>query len=331
VFVTGIAGFLGSHIAEHFLRTGAAVSGIDNLLGGAKENVPPGAEFSVADCVNREAYAGLVTGVDVVFHCAAAPWEGLSVFSPYLVHHHTAASTAAVLSVAAAAGARRFVYCSSMARYGAQPTPFTEDLAPAPVDPYGVAKFASELLVRNVCEIHGMEWTIAVPHNIIGPRQKFDDPYRNVASIMINRMLRGEQPIIYGDGLQRRCFSYVADVVGPLALLGTEPRLAGEIINVGPDEEYVTIRYLAELLAELLDFPLDPVFVPDRPCEVREANCSADKARRLLGYRTSWSLRDGLAEMIEWIRAAGPREFTYHLPIEIVTDRTPATWTQRLI
>lgn len=331
VFVTGVAGFLGSHIAEHFLHAGGSVAGIDNMLGGAKENVPDGVEFVVSDCVNREAYAGLLSGVDVIYHCAAAPWEGLSVFSPYLVHHHTTASTAAMLSVAAAAGVRRFVLCSSMARYGAQPTPFTEEMPPAPVDPYGVSKVAAEMLVRNVCEIHGMEWVIAVPHNIIGPRQKFDDPYRNAPAIMINRMLRGQQPVIYGDGLQRRCFSYVADVVDPLARLGTDPDLAGEIVNVGPDEEYVTIRRLAEIIADLLDIPLDPVYVAERPCEVREATCSADKARRLLGYRTRWSLRNGLAEMVEWIRAAGPREFTYHLPIEIVTERTPKTWTQRLI
>jgi UDP-glucose 4-epimerase len=331
VFVTGVAGFLGSHIAEHFVRAGNSVAGIDNLLGGAKENVPDGVDLVVADCASREAYAGLLDGVDLVYHCAAAPWEGLSVFSPHLVHQHTAASTAAVLSAAAAAGVGRFVFCSSMARYGAQPAPFTEDLPAAPVDPYGIAKYASELLVRNVCEIHGIQWAIAVPHNIIGPRQKYDDPYRNVASIMINRMLRGQQPVIYGDGRQRRCFSYVADVVEPLARLGTDAALAGELVNVGPDEETVSILRLAELIAELLGVRLDPVFVAGRPCEVPEATCSADKARRLLGYRTRWSLRDGLVEMIEWIRSTGPREFTYHLPIEIVTERTPATWTRQLI
>ena len=331
MFVTGIAGFLGSHIAEHFLRAGSSVSGIDNLLGGNKENVPDGAEFVVADCVNREAYAGLLDGVDLVYHCAAAPWDALSVFSPYLVHQHTATSTAAVVSLAAAASVHRFVFCSSMTRYGAQPAPFTEDQTPAPVNPYGLSKYAAELLVRNVAETHGMEWVIAVPHNIIGPRQRFDDPYRNAAAIMINRMLRGQRPIIYGDGLQRRSFSYVADVVDPLARLGTEPALAGEVVNVGSDADNVTVRQLAELIADLVGVPFDPVYVEARPCEVRSASCCADKARRLLGYRERWSLRDGLAEMVDWIRASGPREFSYYLPIEILTERTPATWTRQLI
>lgn len=331
VFVTGVAGFLGSHVAEHFVEAGWSVTGIDSLLGGTKENVPAGVDFVVAECADRESYGSLIGGADLVYHCAAAPYEGMSVFSPQFVHEHTAGATVAVLSAAASAGVSRFVLCSSMARYGDQPTPFIEDLEPRPVDPYGISKYAAELLTRNICETHGIEWAIAVPHNIIGPRQKFDDPYRNVASIMINRMLQGRQPVIYGDGSQRRCFSYVADVVDPLVKIGTDPQLAGEIINVGPDEEYVPILELAKLLSELLDFALEPIFVADRPREVSDAHCSSDKARELLGYRTRWSLRDGLGEMIAWIREVGPREFHYHLPIEIMNDQTPVTWTQRLI
>jgi UDP-glucose 4-epimerase len=331
VVVTGVAGFLGSHVAEAFVAAGGQVAGIDNMLGGAKENVPDGVEFLVADCLDRDAYAGLLQGADVVYHCAAAPYEGLSVFSPFVVHQHTAAATAAVTTAAVAAGVGRFVLCSSMARYGAARPPFTEDLPTAPVDPYGVAKVSAEMFVRTVCDIHGVDWTIAVPHNIIGPRQKFDDPYRNVASIMINRMLRGRPPVIYGDGSQRRCFSYVADVVDPLVRLGTVPAAVGEVVNVGPDAEYVTILELAGTIAELLGARFEPIFVPARPHEVPEANCSADKARRLLGYRPEWSLRDGLAEMIRWIEAVGPREFSYHLPLEIVSAQTPATWTERLL
>lgn len=104
---------------------------------------------------------------------------------------------------------------SSMARYGSQETPFTEDMTPMPQDPYGIAKYASEMLVRNVCYTHGMDFVILVPHNIIGPRQKYDDPFRNVVSIMINRALQGKQPIIYGDGNQMRCFSFISDLINP--------------------------------------------------------------------------------------------------------------------
>lgn len=331
VFVTGVAGFLGSHVAEHFIAAGDEVAGIDNMFGGAKENVPAGVRFVVADCLDPEAYDAELAGVDVVYHCAAAPYEGVSVFSPFFVHQNTASATVAVLSASARAGVRRFVYCSSMARYGRGRPPFTEDMAPAPVDPYGVAKLAAELQVRCISDIHGMEWVIAVPHNIIGPRQKFDDPYRNVASIMINRILLNRPPIIYGDGRQRRCFSYIADVVAPLAALADDPAVRGEVINLGPDEEFVSIRDLAALISDLTGYDGEPVYLAGRPREVREANCSADKARRLLGYRTRWTLRDGLAAMVDAIRTAGPREFSYHVPLEIVTEMTPVTWTDRLM
>lgn len=166
VFLTGVASFLGSHVAEHFVEAGCTVTGIDSLLGGAKENVPPGVEFVVADCADRDSYASLIDAADLVYHCAAAPYEGMSVFSPYFVHEHTSGATVAVLSAAASAGVGRFVLCSSMARYGGQPTPFTEDLTPQPVDPYGISKYAAELLTQNICETQGIEWAIAVPHNI---------------------------------------------------------------------------------------------------------------------------------------------------------------------
>jgi UDP-glucose 4-epimerase len=273
----------------------------------------------------------LTVGTDLVYHCAAIATEGLSVFSPTLIAKHVYENTAGILAGAATNKVRRFVYCSSMARYGKGKPPFREEHPAAPVDPYGISKYAGELLVANVAETHGLEYTIAVPHNIIGPRQKYDDAYRNVASIMINRMLQGKQPVIYGDGEQSRCFSFVQDCVDPLVKMGTLPGLNGQVINIGPDEETVTINELARILAELISFSLEPIYVPDRPREVREATCSADKARKLLGYNTKVSLRAGLQSMIDWVRAHGTKPFSYHLPIEIDSPLVPATWTSRLI
>jgi UDP-glucose 4-epimerase len=218
-----------------------------------------------------------------------------------------------------------------MARYGHGEPPFREDQTPAPVDPYGIAKYAGELLVRNVAQTHGFEHVIAVPHNIIGPKQKYDDPYRNVASIMINRMLQGKQPIIYGDGKQDRSFSFVEDCVDPLLAMGTKPGLSGEIINIGPDDEVTSINELARILADLVGFDLHPIYVADRPQEVRSATCSSDKARRLLDYRTKVTLVEGLQSMINWIREHGPKPFEYHLPIEIDSPIVPVTWRDRLL
>lgn len=331
VFITGVAGFLGSYIAERFRDLGWEVCGIDNLQGGFPENVPEGVRFEVVDCLDRDAYLPMLADTDLVYHCASAAYDGLSVFSPAFVFKNTAQATVEVATASIAAGVGRFVYCSSMARYGALEAPFREDMEPAPVNPYGHAKYAAEMVVRNLFDFHGGEYSIAVPHNIIGPRQRFDDPYRNVASIMINRMLRGLQPVIYGDGSHQRCFSFVSDVLFCLERLGTSPVAVGETINIGPDDGTVSILDLSREIARQLDFDLDPIFVPGRPLEVQVATCSADKARRLLGYETSTSLEAGLATMIEWIQRKGPAEFSYDIELEINTKSTPTTWTDKLI
>jgi UDP-glucose 4-epimerase len=147
---------------------------------------------------------------------------------------------------------------------------------------------------------------------------------------MINLMLQGRQPIIYGDGTQMRCFSFVHDILPLFEQLVDSTDVVGQVINFGPDEEFVTINELAVIIADLLNFDLAPVFMPGRPQEVRLANCSADKARQMLGYQTSYSLRQGLAEMIDYIRNRGVKKFKYHLDLEIINDKTPVTWKERL-
>jgi UDP-glucose 4-epimerase len=331
VFITGVAGFLGSHLADRCLKLGYEVSGCDNLIGGYLDNVPDGVEFHQYDCQYLNSMKKIMKDVDTVYHCAATAYEGLSVFAPHLITQNTFQITSTVITAAISSNVRRFVYCSSMARYGEQPTvPFTEDMLPHPQDPYGIAKLAGEHLLKNLSEVHGMEYVIAVPHNIIGTRQKYDDPYRNVASIMINLMLQGRQPIIYGDGEQKRCFSFVGDDIQILEKLITAPNVVGEVINIGPDEEFVSINELAKVVAKILNFKLDPIYVPGRPQEVKLATCSAEKARKLLGYKTEYTLERGLTEMAEWIQEKGPKKFRYTFDIEIVNKKTPKTWTEKM-
>jgi len=329
--ITGIAGFMGSHLADKFLNKGYEVYGIDNLIGGYKENIPKGITWWNLDLGNFDEIKDKFSGIDTVIHTACTAYEGLSVFSPSLVTRNTSHITTTVLSASIKSGVKKFVYMSSMARYGTQDiVPFTEDMTPKPQDPYGIAKVASELLVKNLCETHGMKYVILVPHNIIGPRQKYDDPYRNVASIMINRMLQGKQPIIYGNGEQMRCFSFIQDVIDPLMIACETDFVNSQIINIGPDEEFITINELAKTIAEILKFNLDPIYMPGRPQEVFYANCSSDKARKLLNYKTKVSLKEGLTELVDWIMLNGTKEFNYHLPIEFITESTPRTWTERL-
>ena len=330
VFISGIAGFLGSHLADSFLKDGHKVVGCDSLIGGELDNVPAEAEFYQYDCCYRNAMLKITQGCDLVYHTAATAYEGLSVFSPHLITQNIVTGSVALFSAAIENKVKRIIFCSSMARYGTNKIPFKEDYIPKPQDPYGIAKVAAEEILRNLCETHGVEYTIAVPHNIIGPRQKYDDPYRNVASIMINLMLQKRQPIIYGNGGQKRCFSYIDDDLFCLKKMATDENIVGEIINIGPDEEFISINELANRIANIIRFNLNPVYVNERPKEVQLATCSAEKARKLLGYKTKTKLDEGLLKMINYIKSKGVKKFRYHLDLEIINELTPKTWKDRL-
>lgn len=332
VVITGIAGFLGSHLADAFIERGWYVVGVDNLIGGSLDNVPSEVEFWHADLTDLKSIQPAFDGTDLVVHTACTAHEGLSVFSPSLITDNTVMASVNAVTAAIRGGAKKFIHMSSMARYGDHGGQiFSEESSTNPQDPYGISKLAAEQLISNLCDIHGLDWTILVPHNIIGPRQKYDDPFRNVASIMANRMLQGQQPIIYGTGEQQRCFSFIQDVVDPIMAVLDIPEANRQIINIGPDEEPVTINQLAQTLAEIIDFDLDPIYTEGRPQEVPIALSSSDKARWLLGYETKTNLKQGLTELVEYIRAKGVKPFQYHLDIEIVSDKTPKTWTQKLI
>lgn len=330
IFITGVAGFLGSHLADRMLALGHEVIGCDSLMGGYLDNVDERVVFHQYDCNFYNSMVKVTKNCDVVYHCAATAYEGLSVFSPYVVTKNIVTSSVSVFTAAISNGVRRIVNCSSMARYGENIVPFREEMEPRPQDPYGIGKVASEQYLRNLCDVHGVEWVNAVPHNIIGPRQKYDDPYRNVASIMINLMLLGRQPIIYGDGTQKRCFSFIQDDIGVLEKLAFEPGISRETFNIGPDEEFVSINQLAETIADILNFKLEPIYMKGRPQEVYLANCSADKIRKRFSYMTKHTLRQGLEEMIEWIRKRGTKPFKYHVDLEIVNELTPKTWKDRM-
>ena len=218
-----------------------------------------------------------------------------------------------------------------MARYGNIKIPFKEDDLLKPVDPYGVSKVAAENILKILCNTHGVEYNIAVPHNIIGPKQKYDDPYRNVVSIMSNLMLQNRQPIIYGDGEQKRCFSDIDDCIYCLDKLMTDKSIVSQTVNIGPDEEFVTVNKVAEICSNISGFNSEPIYKKDRPQEVKHALCSADKARRLLNYKTTTSLRDGIRHTYEYIKKRGTKDFDYNINLEIINDLTPETWKKKEI
>lgn len=331
IFITGVAGFLGSHLADRMLELGHEVVGNDNLLGGYRFNVDPRVKFFTTDCCDRFKMTGILQGVDVVIHCAATAHEGLSVFSPDFITRNIYQASISTISAAISCKVKRFVFCSSMARYGDQIAPFHEDYPPQPVDPYGIAKVAVENTLKALGDTHGMEWNIAVPHNIVGPRQRYDDPFRNVVSIMANRNLQGKPAYIYGDGEQTRCFSYIADCITCLEKLALDSTIVSETVNIGPDEGTITINELASLVANECGFSGDPIYIADRPREVKHATCSADKARTLLGYKTTVDVKQSVKETVAWIKQQGPTEFDYSFPLEITNEKTPKTWSERLM
>ncbi len=332
ILVTGVAGFLGSHLSERFAKLGHEVVGLDNMIGGYKDNIPNNIKFYNFDCCDLKNIDSIMKKVDVVYHCAATAHEGLSVFSPIEITKNNYLASITIITSAINHNVKRIIYCSSMARYGQGKTPFHEEMEPKPIDPYGISKVAVEKVLTNLCNLNNIQWVIAVPHNIIGPRQKYDDPFRNVVSIMLNRMLLGKPAIIFGDGKQKRCFSYIDDCIYCLENMLNNQDVNGQIINIGPDEEFVTINKVAEICQNISGSNLKPIYKKDRPQEVKEATCSANKARKLLNYKTTTDLYTGIKKTYEYIKKRGSKPFDYSkLNIEIVNSLTPDVWINKEI
>jgi len=331
IFITGIAGFLGSNLADYYLNKGFKVSGCDNLIGGDLDNVHPDIVFYQGDCEDLDFMTRATkNNVDALCHAAAFAHEGLSSISPTLICNNNVTGSVSVFTAAIRNKVKRIVYCSSMARYGNIKIPFKEDDQLNPVDPYGVSKVAAENILKILSQTHGIEYNIAVPHNIIGPKQRYDDPFRNVVSIMINLMLQNRQPIIYGDGEQKRCFSDIDDCIYCLDKLLTEKKIISQTVNIGPDEEFVSINSLFKTIANKLQFNQEPIYYPDRPNEVKHATCSSEKARKILNYKTTVNLDKSINKVIEFIKEKGQKKFKYNYTLEIENENTPITWKEKL-
>jgi len=332
VFITGIGGLLGSTMARHLINNGHEVIGIDNMIGGVEGNVPELAEYIEGDILDTELMKESMKGCEVVFHTAALPYEGLSVFSPTITASSIVSGTLSTAVAAIDNKVRLFINCSSMARYGAQQPPFTEDMIPAPVDPYGLAKVQAEDHLRILNNIHGLNYLTVVPHNVIGKGQRYYDPFRNVVGIMINRVLHDKPIIVYGDGEQRRSFSHVLDCIKAVYQMMESSRtdLCGQVYNIGPDDNEISIKELAYKVGHHCAVYPNLEYFPDRPAEVKNAFCSSQKVRNEWNYNATISVDQTIKEMVDWIKPI-KREFEYHLPLEFVTDETPKTWTDRLI
>lgn len=333
ILVTGAAGFMGSHLAEYLSKQGHDVYGIDNMSIGVWENIPKSIHFAKMDMCDADDMTSLIEECkpEIVFHLAAWAHEGLSQFMPKLITENNYNAFMNMIVPAIRNGMKKIVVFSSMSVYGNQPPPFDETFPRRPEDIYAIAKSAMEYATEVLADVHEFDYTIIRPHNVYGPRQALHDPYRNVIGIMMNRVMKGVPPIIYGDGEQTRSFTYIDDVTPYVAKVGFTNETNGEIINIGPIEEY-SINHLADTILKAFDrTDLTPEHVDDRPREVKHAYCTNEKAQELLGYKTSVTLEEGIQRMAEWAKKRGPTEFVYLDNLELEGSKIPKTWQNKTI
>lgn len=309
ILITGVAGMIGSRMAEWILENqpGYQVIGVDNLSGGYKEHVPAGVSFMQLD---------LATGnldplfenhqVDYVYHFAAYAAEGLSPFIRCFNYTNNLVATANIVNTCIKYNVKRLVFTSSMAVYGLGNPPFHEDALPKPVDPYGVAKYACEMDIQIAGEQHGLDWCIIRPHNVYGKNQNIWDKYRNVLGIWMYQHLNKEAFTIFGDGSQKRAFSYIDDCLLPLWNAAVREKASKQIINLGSTVE-TTVLGAAEILKEVVGDNASFHFLEQRH-EVKNAYSTHEKSVHLLEYSDKTSLKDGLANMWSWARMQPTRE-----------------------
>jgi UDP-glucose 4-epimerase len=325
--VTGGAGFMGSHVAEHLLRVGHDVVVLDDLSGGFRDNVPVKATFVQGSVLDHDLINRLFDrhSFDYVYHLAAYAAEGLSHFIKRFNYNNNLIGSVNLINAAVNHNVKCFVFTSSIAVYGAGQSPMSEDMMPVPEDSYGISKLAVEQELRVSHEMFGLDFTVFRPHNVYGERQNIGDRYRNVVGIFMNQLLRGERMTIFGDGLQQRAFSHINDVAPIIAESVDFPGARNQIFNVGADVPH-TVNELAEVVAQAIGRPCDVNHLDARN-EVKIAFSDHSKAEGVFGKRTTTSLPEGVRAMAAWVRQEGARESCIFDGIEI-SKNMPPSWAK---
>ncbi len=305
--ITGVAGFIGSHLAHALIAEGHTVRGLDNLATGLQANLDEldgKIDFRWVDLRDAAATAAACEGIDVILHQAAIPSVPRSVLDPRTSHEANTNGTFNLLEGARAAGVKRVVYAASSSAYGNQPGfPRRESMAPQPISPYAVQKLTGELYMQSYWRVYGLETVCLRYFNIFGSRQVPDSPYSGVMAKFIAQMLAGETPTILGDGEQGRDFTYIDNAVQANLLAATvpAPQCAGRVFNVACGQRH-TLNQTYELLCELLDFPYPANYGPTRSGDVRDSLADISEAREGLGYDPAIGFREGLVRTIAWYR-----------------------------
>jgi UDP-glucose 4-epimerase len=326
VLVTGAAGFIGSHVAASLLKNGYRVTALDDLSGGFEDNIPAGAHFVQGSITD----AGLVNRLfsehrfQYVFHLAAYAAEGLSHFIRRFNYTNNLIGSINLINAAVNTGTVKcFVFTSSIAVYGKNQLPMTEELMPAAEDPYGISKLAVELDLKAAHEMFGLDYIIFRPHNVYGERQNIGDPYRNVVGIFMNQVMQGKKLTLFGDGMQTRAFSHIDDVAPVIAKSIEIPEACNQIFNIGADTPY-TVKELATMICKAFDVPERLEFLDARN-EVVHAYSDHSKVQRYFGdLIRNISLEEGISRMVKNAIEKGPRQGEKFKNIEVQKNMPPA-------
>jgi UDP-glucose 4-epimerase len=327
--VTGGAGFMGSHVAEHLLRMGHKVVVLDDLSGGFRENVPGGAEFVQGTILDHAMVNRLFDSqsFDYVYHLAAYAAEGLSHFIKRFNYNNNLIGSINLINASLNHEVKCFVFTSSIAVYGSGQSPMSEEMIPVPEDPYGIAKLAIEQDLHVNHEMFGMDSIVFRPHNVYGERQNIGDRYRNAVGIFMNQLLHGEPMTIFGDGTQKRAFTHIDDVAPIIAKSVDYSAAKNQVFNVGADTPY-TINELAYEVADAMGVPNNVIHLDARN-EVKIAFSDHGKAERVFGKHEKKTLRDGIRSMTEWVKNHGARESSIFEGIEVPRNMPPS-WARVL-
>jgi UDP-glucose 4-epimerase len=324
--ITGVAGFIGSALAEALLERGEDVRGIDNFVTGRRTNIEPylnakdagkKMDFREADLCDGAAMREACDGVEIIFHEGALPSVPRSVKEPASSHDANINGTFTLLEAARAAGVRRIIYAASSSAYGNQPgMPRSESMTPAPISPYAVQKLTGELYMKSYWQVYGMETACLRYFNIFGPRQAPDSPYSGVMAKFILQMIRGERPTIFGTGEQGRDFTYIANAVSANLLAADAPKekIGGGTFNVACGGRH-TLNETYGILAALLNFPHAPEYGPPRLGDVTDSEADISAAREAFGYEPVVGFEDGLKRTVDWYRESFGAQVGHSVPV----------------
>ena len=321
IFVTGCAGLLGANYTRHLLANGHEVIGIDDLSGGYKAFVTKGEKFSFVK-LNLERRKKIVElfeehKPEVLVHFAAYAAEGLSPFIRNYNYRNNLICSANLINECIKHDTK-FIFTSSMAVYGEQEPPFTEDKRPQPIDPYGIAKYAVECDLKLAHEQFGLRYNIVRPHNVLGIYQNIWDRYRNVIGIFIRKTLNGQPILVYGDGEQTRAFSDIKYYMEPFDRLLTE--YDGEIFNIGADK-YFTLNEVANTVQKVgnkygYDVPIEH---GEPRHEVKHAYCDHTKAKSMLQFTDQTNLEELIDSIFVWAMKQ-PNRKVKNMEYEVTKD-----------